>query len=69
MRLYLSEDGRAVLGSLPAKFDFGDRLGAALRKLDEASLLSLEAGLGCVARALARPWLPSGKRSDAGTEA
>lgn len=69
VRLYVSEDGRAVLGSLPAKFDFGDRLAAALRKLDEASQLRLESGLSCVARALARPWPQSGDRSDAGTDA
>lgn len=69
VRLYISENGRTVLRSLPARFDFGDRLGAALRKLDEASLRRLESGLSGVARALARPVQQAGHRGDAGTEA
>lgn len=54
VRIRPSLAGLAVLQSLPAHFDFGDRLPEALARLDGDSLRSLESGLADLVQALGR---------------
>lgn len=52
--IHASATGLAILRSLPADFDFGDRLPQALERLDPNALSNLESGLSEVLEALSR---------------
>jgi DNA-binding MarR family transcriptional regulator len=60
----VNDDGLAILRSLPAHFDFGDRLPQAVALLDGASLLRLESGLTRLLQALSRSAARSKVRGD-----
>lgn len=65
VRIRASAAGLSVLRSLPAQFEFEDRLLEALGRLDEPSLRSLEACMADLTRALGRADFVKAARADA----